>query len=216
MGTALLLGLTILVGGCGGGGGGGGGGDSPTPLTTYKITGKIINPGASSVAFSGAATATVAVDPFGNYSTRLANGSYTVTPTAEPGHMFEPLCQAVSVGGNLNVPDFTAIFSTAPLYKVSGQVKNGSTGFPWMKIKIANADLPGINGSAFTDSNGNYQFAGAPDGRYVISLANPSAYANYLFDRDIFNYLFTVSGANLTAQNFTAVPRGSGSATVDF
>ena len=70
---------------------------------TWSISGSISPASGGSgatVTLSGTASATTVADANGNYSfAGLANGSYTVTPTKN-GYTFNPVNQAVSVGGS--------------------------------------------------------------------------------------------------------------------
>ncbi|MBI5379462.1 MAG: carboxypeptidase regulatory-like domain-containing protein [Nitrospirae bacterium] len=57
---------------------------------------------------TGAATATTSTNNGGNYSLRLPNGTYTVTP-GKSGYTFSPSSQGVTIAdGNVRGVDFTA------------------------------------------------------------------------------------------------------------
>ena len=91
---------------------------SGPPPPTWSISG-IISPLAAgagtSVALSGASSASTSADQSGNYSfSGLNNGSYTVTPTLS-GFTFTPSSQAVTINGtNVGPVNFTGQSSPPP------------------------------------------------------------------------------------------------------
>jgi hypothetical protein len=76
---------------------------------TWNLSGVISGGSGATVTLSGAASASVAADSFGNYSfTGLANGGYTVTPT-KAGFTLSPVSRAVTINGaNVTAVNFTA------------------------------------------------------------------------------------------------------------
>src|SRR6266403_1468464 len=101
----LLIQVLCVPTGCGGTGG-----VAKSIQQTFGISGTI-NPssGGTSVALSGAASATTAADGSGNYSfAGVSNGSYTVTPSSQTA-TFNPTSQPVTISnGNVSGVNFTA------------------------------------------------------------------------------------------------------------
>ena len=95
---------------------------SPSSPGTYSISGTITPASAgsgSTLALSGTATSSTAVNSSGNYSfTGLANGTYVVTPSAS-GYSFSPTVQTVTINGaNATGVNFTASQSSSSSYSV--------------------------------------------------------------------------------------------------
>ena len=85
----------------------------PPPSQTHSIAGTI-SPAAggsgTTVALSGATSASTTTDSAGNYTfTGLANGTYVVTPS-HTGYTFTPSTQSVTVNGaNVTAVNFSAV-----------------------------------------------------------------------------------------------------------
>lgn len=208
--TGLLLpGLILVFAGCGGGGGGGG-----STTATYSISGKVTGASGVTVTVSGAKSATTKTGQFGSYSSSgMPSGSYTVTPSLQ-GYLFHPLSQAIAITDNNVVPtEFTATPSTAATHNVSGKVaREDGSALAWVKVSIAN-DSKLVTGSTFTDITGIYTFTGVPNGYYEIILDNSAL--NYQFKPDIKRQI-PINDNEVTGQDFTAMPPGTGGATVQF
>jgi len=71
---------------------------TPTPATTYSISGKVSG-SVAKVTLSGVTSGSTNTDASGNYSfSSLPNGSYVVTPS-QPGYTFSPSTTSVSISG---------------------------------------------------------------------------------------------------------------------
>jgi Domain of unknown function (DUF1929)/Bacterial Ig domain/Glyoxal oxidase N-terminus/SdrD B-like domain/Kelch motif/Prealbumin-like fold domain len=160
--------------------------------STFNISGTI-SPSTSgsgvTVTLSGAATATVTSDASGNYQfTRLANGSYTVTPN-KAGFNFTPVSQPVTINGaNVSGINFAAAAQT---WKLSGTINPSSLGGG------ATVTLSGTSNATTTaDASGNYTFSGLVNGAYTVTPSktgsnfSPSSQAA------------SINGANLSGVNF--------------
>jgi hypothetical protein len=161
---------------------------------TWAISGTI-SPAAggsgATVALSGAATASTVADASGNYTfSGLANGSYTVTPS-KTGFTFTPLNKAVTVtGANQTGVNFAAAANT---WAISGTISPAAGG------SGATVALSGAaTASTIADASGNYSFAQLSNGSYTVTPAKTGFTFSPSFQS------VTVSGANVTATNFTA------------
>ncbi len=163
------------------------------PPVTYTVSGLVTTStgvGISGVTLSlGSASSTT--DGSGNFSiTNVANGSYTLTPSAS-GYSFSPVNRAVSVSGaNVSGQNFTGT-ATVTTYSISGRVATAaSVGINGVTVSTGSA-------SAVTNSNGDYTIANLANGTYTLT---PSL-SGYTFSPT--SLAATVSGANLTGRNFT-------------
>ena len=163
-------------------------------VVTYTISGKITVNGAAlpgvTVSLTGASTTTTTTDANGNYAFAGAlNGSYTLA-TSLAGYDFSPASSAITVNGaNLTGQDFTVV-----TYTISGKITVNGAALPGVTVSRTGASTT----STTTDANGNYAFAGALNGSYTLT----TSLAGYTFSSA--SRSITVSGANLTAQEFTA------------
>jgi hypothetical protein len=162
-------------------------------VPTFNISGTISGAGgnAATVALSGAATANVTADAFGNYTfTGLANGAYTVTPS-KTGYTFTPANAAVTIS-NANASGVNFTSAAIPTFNISGTI-SGAGG---------NAATVALSGAAtanvLADGSGNYTFAGLLNGVYTVT---PSK-AGFAFTPT--SQPVTVSGANVTGVNFSS------------
>ncbi len=159
--------------------------------STYSISGALGALGAgSTVALSGAATATVTADTSGNFTfSSLANGTYTLTPS-KAGVTFAPPSQTVIVSGaNVTGVSFTA--TAASTYSISGALGALGAG--------STVALSGAASATVTaDTSGNFTFSSLANGTYTLT---PSK-AGVTFAPP--SQSVTVSGANLSGVNFTA------------
>ena len=164
---------------------------------TWNISGTINGGGGSTVALSGAASATTTADANGNYTfAGLMNGSYTVTPS-KSGYSFNPVNHPVTIAGsNQGGVNFTAqaIVST---YSIAGSISPPSSG------SGATLTLSGTSSAtAIADTGGNYTFSGLTSGPYTVT---PNK-AGFTFSP--VNQPVTIGSASLTAINFTAQGTG--------
>ena len=161
--------------------------------STYAISGTISGPGGAGAAvnLTGAATASTTADASGNYSfTGLANGSYTVTPS-KAGFVYTPASKAVTVSGaNVSAVNFTS--TTAPTYSISGTISGA--GGPSATVSLSGAKTA----STTADTSGNYSFTGLGNGSYTVTPSK-SGYSYTPASKAV-----TVSGANVSAANFTS------------
>jgi hypothetical protein len=126
--------LSVLVG-CGGSGD-----STPTPESTYDISGTISVSGGGAlpgvtVTLSGAGSETSTTDASGKYTfAGLSNGLYTITPTVS-GYEFNPVSQTLAVNGTAATDmNFTATpewaLTTFPAY-LYGDWYNDADGGSW-------------------------------------------------------------------------------------
>ena len=156
--------------------------------TTYSISGNAGVAGAT-VSYTGTASGSVTADGSGNYTiSGLANGSYTITPSLG-GYTFSPTSASETVSGsNITGVNFTA---SATTYSISGNA--GVAG--------ATVSYTGTaSGSVTADGSGNYSITGLSNGSYTITPTK----TGYTFSPTSASE--TVSSANVTGVNFTAVP----------
>ncbi|MBI5074886.1 MAG: carboxypeptidase regulatory-like domain-containing protein [Nitrospirae bacterium] len=165
------------------GGGIGPGGGSGSPLSGVTMT------------LSGASSGTTTTDASGNYTfSGLANGSYTVAPS-RTGYTFTPVNRAVTISSaNVTGQNFTAQAAVPGSYSISGTVTLGVSPLSGVAITLSGAS----SGTTTTDASGNYSFTGLANGSYTVT----PGLAGYTFTP--VNRAVTVSGANVTGQNFTA------------
>jgi len=163
------------------------------PPPTYSISGTVSGAVLSGVTINltGTSTGMATTDGSGNYSfAGLSNGTYTVTPT-KTGYNFTPANLSVTVS-SANVPgqNFTSV--AVPTYSVSGAISGSITSGVTLTLTGTST------GTATTDGSGNYSFLGLSNGNYTVI---PSK-AGYTFTPS--SQGLTISGANVTAVNFTA------------
>jgi hypothetical protein len=163
---------------------------------TWSISGTI-SPAASgagaTVTLTGAASAAVTADASGHYSiTGLSNGSYTVTPT-KTGFTFVAPSQSVTLSGaNIANVNFTAQ-AVPNTWSISGTISPAANG------SGAIVTLSGAANAVVTaDISGNYSFNGLSNGSYTVTPSKTG------FTFTPTNRAVTVSGANVSAVNFTA------------
>ena len=168
----------------------------------YSIVGTLTGPGAAgaTVSLTGAFTATTTADSSGNYSfNRLANGSYTVTPS-NAGYVFTPASQTLTING---AHAMSVNFASAPAtYSITGTISGpGGAG--------ATVNLTGASTATTTaDSSGNYSFTGLVNGSYTVTPTN----TGYVFAPT--SQAVTISGANAVASFSSAQQTYSISGTI--
>ena len=185
----LLIQVLCVPTGCGGTGG-----VAKSIQQTFGISGTI-NPssGGTSVALSGAASATTAADGSGNYSfSGLANGSYAVTPS-HSGFSFSPTSQAVTLNGaDVTGVNFAAT-AVAPTFTISGTISPASSGAGSVMTLSGAAGV-----TTTTDASGNYSFAGVSNGSYTVTPSSQTATFSPT------SQPVTISNGNVSGVNFTA------------
>jgi len=189
--SALSVAGAVLALACGSGGGG------KPPPGTYAVSGAITGAATVTVALSGSATATTTTDGAGAYSfTGLANGTYTLTPS-KAGYVFAPANRTVVVSG----ADVSGQgFAATAVHSVAGTV-SGAAG-------VTVSLLGHRSATTTTGASGAYSFADLPDGAYTVTPSR-TGYTFAPVSRTV-----TVSGADVTGQDFAASPVVIGARTV--
>ena len=122
-------------------------------------------------------------------------GDNSVCPTTDQRGVTRP---QDGNGDGIAVCDIGAFEFTRATYAISGKVTLGAglmlRGLAGVTITVSGAAIA----TATTDSSGNYTFTGLTNGGYTVT---PSM-AGYAFTPA--NRSVTISGANVTGQNFTA------------
>jgi hypothetical protein len=174
------------------------GGTTPT----YSISGTIttsagVGINGVSVSTGGSSTTT---NSSGVYTiANLAAGSYTLTPSLS-GYSFSPVNRAVSItSANVTGQNFTGT-PPASTYSITGTITTSSG------TAISGVSVSRGAASVATNSSGVYTFTGVANGSYTIT---PSL-TGYTFSP--VNRSVSVSGANVSGQNFTGTPPTSGNA----
>ena len=169
---------------------------SKVPLSS--IGGQITLNGAGllgvTISFTGPGSAATTTDASGFYSSsKLVNGSYTVTPSLT-GYTFTPFSSVVTVSnlGVYLIAPFVAMANTVPTYSISGAVSGAV--LSGVTITLSGAG----SATATTNSSGSYSFSGLANGSYT---ATPSM-AGYTFTPA--SLPVTVSGANISSTNFVS------------
>jgi hypothetical protein len=162
--------------------------------STWNISGTISPVAGGSgaiVALSGAATASTVADANGNYRfSGVTNGSYTVTPS-KTGFTFTPANKAVTVtGADQTGVNFAGVANT---WAISGTISPVASA-----SGVTVALSGGAAASTVTDINGNYSFTNLSSGSYVVTPTK----TGFTFSPS--SQSVTVSGANVSATNFTA------------
>ncbi len=166
---------------------------------TYSVSGTVATARGAPIAgvtitLSGAANATTTTDANGNYTfTGLVNGAYTVTPSFA-GYTFSPLNRNVTVNNaNVTGQNFTGTLVVVT-YSISGTVGTaGGAPIAGVTLTLSGA----ANATIMTNAAGTYSFTGLANGVYTVT---PSL-TGYTFSP--LNRNMTISGANVTGQNFT-------------
>lgn len=153
------------------------------------------------VTLSGTLNGSTTTDSFGNYGfSGLVNGNYTVTPGLS-GYTFNPNSLNFAVN-NANVTGLNFTDTTAQTWSISGSINPPAAG---ITVTLTGAS----NGSTTTDSLGNYSFSGLANGNYTLTPTE----TGYSFVPA--SLAVTVSGANVTGQNFTRQQNTSGVLAID-
>ena len=168
--------------------------------TTYSVSGTIATSGGtgiSGVSVSNGSTS-VTTNASGQYTfSGLANGSYTLTPSLS-GYTFSPTSLAVTVNGaNVTGQNFTGTAS-ATTFSVSGTVTT-SAGAAISGVSVSNGST-----SVTTNASGQFTFSNLANGTYTLT-PSLSGYTFSPATRSV-----TVSGANVTGQNFTGTATSGG------
>jgi hypothetical protein len=161
------------------------------PTTTYTIAGALTGSGAAgaTVKLSGGSTATVTADSSGNFSFNgLANGTYTVTPSAS-GASFAPASQPVTINNGHALG--LAFTGTGTTFTLSGTISGaGGSG--------ATVNLTGASTASVTaNTSGVYSFSGLANGSYTVTPTKSG------FAMTPTSLAVTISDANATA-NFSS------------
>jgi hypothetical protein len=185
----------------GSGGTSGGGGGKPPAAGSYSISGTITPAAGASGAtltLSGTATGTATADASGNYTfSKLANGSYTITPS-KTGFVFSPSKQTITVSSaDISGMDFGSVPSQ--VWSIKGTIT------PAVSAGDATVTLSGAGDATTTaDASGNYVFSGLGNGAYTVTPAKTGV----VFTPYTQNAM--VSGANVSGVNFLGASGCSG------
>jgi hypothetical protein len=147
--------------------------------------------------FGGASLGNASTDSSGLYNfTGLLPGLYTLTPTMS-GFTFTPSSQGLRISAADRAANFVATPSS-PVFSVSGHISNFvGTAIP--NVSVAISPVPaGVPSPLLTNSAGYFTFTNVPDGSYTVTPTLVGA----TFTPPSKNP--TVSGANVTGQNFIA------------
>jgi uncharacterized protein DUF1566/carboxypeptidase family protein/SdrD B-like protein len=165
---------------------------------THGISGTVGGAIASgvTVTLSGAGSGTTTTDGSGHYAfTGLTDGSYTVRSTLA-GYAFSPTSLTPTVSGaDVTGQDFTATATIPATHGISGTV--GGAIASGVTVTLSGAG----SGTTTTDGSGHYAFTGLTDGSYTVR----STLAGYAFSPT--SLTPTVSGADVTGQDFTALAK---------
>ena len=195
LGSFVLLAIVVLAG-CGGSSGGGDGG---VVAVTYSISGQVTSTGSGlpgvTMTLSGASSKTAITDASGNYTiTGLDNGSYTVTPS-RTGFTFNPTSIPQTVSGvDIATVNFVATAVPVVTHSISGQVTSTGSGLSGVTMNLSGAS----SANTTTIASGDYTFTGLANGNYTVT---PSK-TGFTFSPTSLSQ--TVSGSDITGENFTA------------
>jgi len=162
------------------------------PPASVSLSGLISGPAALDrqtvkVALTGRASANTTPDGSGNFSfSALADGNYTITPSA-PGWQFDPPSQTVSVAGaSLGGLDFR-VCRTGNAFSGTLRDINGNP------VHNARISIGGI--TVTPDVNGHYTVTGLPCGEYPIKVipVNGATFSPYIGKVDSFDMQGSVS-----------------------
>ncbi|HJV67224.1 MAG TPA: carboxypeptidase regulatory-like domain-containing protein [Geomonas sp.] len=191
--------LLLVLAGCGGGGNATTGSQTAAP-TPFTITGKVTLNGAGLGQVSLAVTGegTQFSDGNGNFSfSRLANGSYTVTPSRY-GYTFSPASQTVTIANNGALLTFTA--AAVPSYMLSGKVSGSNgNGLAGATVNVVAAGTGAIVATQSTDGSGEYAMSGLTDGSYLVTVTHSAGYSFLPAAQSV-----TLQGGDATANFSTA------------
>ena len=159
----------------------------------YSISGTVSGDVTQGVTLtlSGAGYSTTTSGGDGTFQlAKLANGSYTVTPSLS-GYTFTPLSRNIIVsGGSVSGCDFVATKNPG-IYSISGTISGGVQ--EGVTITLSGA----LSSTALSDAYGTYNFTGLANGDYTVT-PEQSGYIFTPFSQDV-----TIAGANQTGVLFT-------------
>ena len=179
----------------------------------YGISGSLTTlGGGAAVALSGAASAVAIADSSGNFVfSGLANGSYTVTPSASSVSFSPPSQPAVINGNSVSGVNFGASLLT---WSISGSLNPGSSG-AGAAVTLGGAG----NSSVFADNSGNYTFTGLTNGTYTVTPAKtgysftPTVQSETINNASITNASFTVSSTTSSSVSISISPKSASIST---
>jgi len=183
----------------------------PTPVPTFKISGRVTPPSGLSSFISGyvrldltgSRTASAYPDSNGDYSFTLpAGGDYTVTPVVNPFYNFSPGSYTFN---NLSADQLNANFTTTLItYSVSGRVTD-TNGEPLRDVEITLSREGSLRGTRRTGADGTYIFDNLDYGRTHTVYVSPSSRVDYEFEPDARSFGLTQS----QVVNFVGTPKNS-------
>ena len=206
-----FVGLTILVlAGCGSDDNGGGGGGT----VTYSISGQVTLTGTQSaqvVACPPSGTTNVTIQDFSYTPSNITIGANGIVKWTNNGPSVHTVTSGTSLNpdGQFNSGDLGTGATVCVQFPAPGAYPYFCIPHPFMIGSVTvSSGLSGVTmtlsgaGSATTttDASGNYTFAGLANGSYTVTPARTG------FTFSPTSSPRTVSGANITAVNFTATP----------
>jgi hypothetical protein len=202
--------------------------DMDFSVQLYSISGTVANNGKGlsgiTMNLSGAATASVTTDSYGNYAfLNLLNGNYAVTPSnrnypfasdtkwvtvtgiSPAGINFAPTAprlpssnsgSATGLSSVAAALSGTALVEAGPAYSISGTVTYNGNGLGNVAMRLSGA----ASAETTTDKYGSYAFIDLPNGSYKISpRKSPYAFSELAV---------TINGANQVRKNIDATYGG--------
>ncbi|MBI2906890.1 MAG: carboxypeptidase regulatory-like domain-containing protein [Chloroflexi bacterium] len=158
--------------------------------------------GVAVTATTGNVTRRAVTDAAGAYRiSGLAIGSYGVTPSLV-GYDFTPRSRVVTLSGaTVTGQDFVGTPVGAGTYSISGAV----TGFGGVPLAAITVKVRRVGTrTVVTDASGSYSIAGLANGNYRVM----PVVSGFTFEPR--SRVVTVSGANVSGQNFVATQKGAG------
>ncbi len=168
----------------------------------WRVQGRVTRGGVgvagATVTMTGDGTGTAVTDANGFYNFySVSDGSYTLAFTLA-GYAFVPPTIDVTVSGG-HALGLDATGSLLAIYAIRGRVTSGASGVPGVRVDVTGDATRTVS----TDANGNYAVTSLTIGSYT---ATPSGYGLVLSPA---SRAVTISGADVTGQDFVATRTGS-------
>jgi len=168
----------------------------------WRVQGRVTRGGVGlagvTVTMTGSGSGTTLTDANGYYNFfGVPDGVYTLA-FSRAGYSFAPTSIGTTVSGGHQLGlDTTA--TLLAIYAIRGRVVFGATGVPGVTVDLTG----GSTGTTTTDASGNYAFTGLTNGNYTATpLSYGLAFAPPARST-------TISGADVTGQDFVATRTGS-------
>jgi Tfp pilus assembly protein PilV len=130
--------------------------------------------------------------------TWTATASFTTTPPS-----YKDESQTVTISASTTT---TQNFTLTRVGSISGQVTSSGTGVSGLTITaIGDGGTGTVEGSAVTDSSGNYTINYLPVGNnnYTVQVAQPALYSDYTSSPTEYTSVTVSTGTTVTGKNFT-------------